>query len=86
MEREILNHRCLVHPHIVQFKEVSTALGVCTAQLACLELEHTYSHTTLPGAFPASPGMDSAGVCCRQPDAVCMNGVSVAALVCRRCS
>jgi serine/threonine protein kinase len=22
VEREILNHRCLVHPHIVQFKEV----------------------------------------------------------------
>ena len=26
VEREILNHRCLVHPHIVQFKEVSPLL------------------------------------------------------------
>ena len=24
MEREILNHRFLMHPHIVQFKEVSS--------------------------------------------------------------
>lgn len=26
VEREILNHRCLVHPHIVQFKEVKPCL------------------------------------------------------------
>jgi hypothetical protein len=26
VEREILNHRCLVHPHIVQFREVRPAL------------------------------------------------------------
>jgi serine/threonine-protein kinase SRK2 len=26
VEREILNHRCLVHPHIVQFREVSATL------------------------------------------------------------
>lgn len=25
VEREILNHRVLMHPHIVQFKEVSCA-------------------------------------------------------------
>ena len=23
VEREIINHRCLMHPHIVQFKEVN---------------------------------------------------------------
>lgn len=34
VEREILNHRCLVHPHIVQFKEVSRIVPDC-AQLQC---------------------------------------------------
>lgn len=24
VEREIINHRCLVHPHIIQYKEVRT--------------------------------------------------------------
>lgn len=27
VEREIINHRCLVHPHIVQFKEVFLTPG-----------------------------------------------------------
>ena len=29
MEREILNHRFLMHPHIVQFKEVSNDSPSC---------------------------------------------------------
>ena len=36
VEREIMNHRSLMHPHIVQFKEVR---DVCanTASIACSE-------------------------------------------------
>ena len=36
VEREILNHRFLMHPHIVQFKEVCTAhpIALCHANPA----------------------------------------------------
>lgn len=35
VEREILNHRCLVHPHIVQFKEV-----FLTPSYLCIAMEY----------------------------------------------
>lgn len=35
VEREILNHRCLMHPHIVQFKEV-----FLTPQYLCIAMEY----------------------------------------------
>jgi serine/threonine-protein kinase SRK2 len=38
VEREILNHRQLMHPHIVAFKEVFVTSKVCT-------IHYLYIHT-----------------------------------------
>lgn len=40
VEREIINYRCLVHPHIVQFKEVSCGW----AQQLSVKTQYTLQH------------------------------------------
>ena len=48
VEREILNHRCLVHPHIVQFKEVRCARARARSwrrRRVAAVFAHTHTHT-----------------------------------------
>lgn len=53
VEREILNHRCLVHPHIVQFKEVRALLCfVPQLQRGCLD--RTYYGALRIAHFPGA--------------------------------
>lgn len=71
VEREILNHRCLVHPHIVQFREVSatllthclrglTSVGLdqcwTVLQLQCLSDTVTATHSLAHMQRPQQPG------------------------------
>lgn len=50
VEREILNHRCLVHPHIVQFKEVCWLVQMLLGRRLLLllrrveQVEHSTPH------------------------------------------
>lgn len=45
VEREILNHRQLMHPHIVAFKEVFVTSKVCTTHyLHCIPFDYSNNH------------------------------------------